>query len=124
MTEIQLAEAPQHFTTAERQAYEHIRSSVDWLSESDLHCVYDYCKLQGQIAELEEAIAEHGLMILGSQGQHVANPLLKDVAALRRLVIQLQDRLELNPRAKRLAKRVESTQDTSELEGFLSSLDE
>ena len=85
---------------------------------TDRVALLDYCKLRDLEADLETDVAEHGRMVMGSQGQSVLNPALRQLMDLRKEIRAAGKDLALNPR-DRLALSILAEQSEDALDALI-----
>jgi phage terminase small subunit len=66
------------------------------LDARELRWLHDACREADQLALLEAALEEAPLMVLGSQRQPVANPMISEARRCRSLIASLLRRLSLD----------------------------
>ena len=93
-------EAPSWLQEPGKQAWATIWSCAHWLNvERDGWWVEQFARATDEVAVYKERIATDGLMLTGSMGQDVANPLISEIRKLEDQMIRIRRELGLSPSA-------------------------
>lgn len=84
--------------------WDYWNSDVAWLLrvDTDIAAVERYFQMLDEIKEAQDVIDEEGLTVPGSKDQDVEHPMLRHIDRLRRQCVQLEDRLGMSMKARRL----------------------
>lgn len=116
-----LPDAPEHLPELAAAQWDHVCAGLRRMEIAgtvDMAVLEAFCMAYQHMRDADAHVAEHGLMVAGSQGQLVANPMLNAAAKARGQIGTLGVQLGLTP-AARLRMTVSEAKGDAEEEAFL-----
>lgn len=112
-----LPDAPEHLPLVAVEMWDRVAGELRRLEIAgsvDVAALEAFCMAYQHMRDADEHVAVHGLMVLGSQGQQVANPMLNAAAKARGQIGTLGAQLGLTPAARLRMTLPEVTDDEEE----------